>query len=317
LNKEERMRYTRLTSVLLAVVVLFVFIGPIGRTQGNDGQDFGIATSNGVETYKSKTGEIYTITIDNGKKYVNLQGVEFMPLEDFLACESGETDRRLLKDLSQGKALPPTFDAHASLARGQDGGYNQKYGQGLGYGWADTQLGNGPGNIGPYGCFLCSVAECFRRYGLKISGQDIAPLNLNSWLTTHGCFNRDDLQFPLLTRFPGISTVYNGFNSFYDAGYLISQGSGPIICLQSYAHSGLHFCLYVTGNGSDPYVMYNGHLIVYQGPGQLHEVVDSARTDVSNPANPKGYINDLYHLYAGSGQYYRTGTSVFRVAIKS
>jgi len=206
----------RLASILLALVILFVFIMPAEITKGNEEQDFGVVTINGVEMYKSKSGETYPIVIFDGKKCIKWHEFDIVPVEDVINCESGESDAMLKNFINEYQKNYDNGNQskfYVNFYRGEKAGYNQAYSN-----WANTRLGFSEWDskknwwkytIGNAGCFLCSTASELLRYGLKDpnSGNNVDSSNLNEWLRNNGGFTGASLYFLAVANFPVFLTL--------------------------------------------------------------------------------------------------------------
>jgi hypothetical protein len=322
----------RLTSILLVLVVLFVFIMPAGITKGDDGQGFGVVTINGVEMYKSKSGETYPIVIFDGKKCIKWHEFDIVSVEDVINCESGKSDMMLKNFINKYQKNHDNGNQskfYVNFSTGDKAGYNQTYSS-----WANTRLGFSEWDsqknwwkytIGNAGCFLCSTASELLRYGLKYtdygSNANPDPLNINTWLKDHGGFTGASLNFSAVANFPGISYVNNGFDDFYGAAMILYQcpPNAPIICLQKQGYpvgEGYHFCLYVSGNGNNPYYWDQtyGWWTTNQTLANNHQVIDPG---FNGSSDPRGTVRNLWDVYwEGSPHYVRPGSGIFRVAFK-
>lgn len=322
----------RLVSILLVLAVLFVFIMPAGVTKGDDGQSFGIVTINGVEMYKSKSGETFPIVIFDGKKYIKWHEFDLVSVEDVINCESGKSDVML------GNFINKYQKNHNSINKsefhvkspGDKAGYNQTYSS-----WADKQLGflewDSQENqwkkytIGDAGCFLCSTASELLRYGLKdpVSSNNVDPVNLNEWLKDNEGFNGAELRFSAVEHFPGISYIIDGFNDFNGAARILYQSypNAPIMCFRSqhpYAPDKYyyHFCLYVKGDGDNPYYKENGVWELNSDEAAYHEVIDSGFDETSDPRGTVRTLTKVYGEGHNGNPYVRPDSGIFRVAFK-
>jgi len=318
----------RLVSILLVLAVLFVFIMPVGMAKGDNGQSFGIVTINGIEMYKSKSGEIYPIVIFDGKKCIKWHEFDLVPVEDVINCESGKSDvmlRNFINEYQKNHDNVNKSKFHVKFSPGDKAGYNQKYSS-----WANTRLGFSEWDyqtnwwkytIGNAGCFLCSTASELLRYGLKnpISYNNVDPVNLNEWLKNNGGFNGAGLYFPAAKDFPGISYNINGFDDFYGAAMILYQcpPNAPIICVHRQGYptgKGYHFCLYVNGDGQNPYYESGEVWELHQPMGENHEVIDPGFNGTSDK---RGTVRTLTQVYNEMTPHYvRPDSGIFRVAFK-
>lgn len=327
----------RSTIILLVLVVLSVLITPAGITKGDDGQNFGVVTINGVEMYKSKSGETYPIVISSGEKCIVWHEFDIVPVEDVINCENGISDRMLKNFINKYQKNHDNGNQskfYVNFSPGDKAGYNQTYS-----GWANTQLGFSEWDsqknwwkytIGNAGCFLCSIAAELLRYGLKYTdhgsnaGPD--PVNINTWLKEHGGFTGADINFSEVKNFPGISSVNNGFDDFYGAAMILYKcpPNAPIECFRTQTKSSgywhYHFCLYVAGDGQNPYFwdQSNSCWELNKAEGQNHWVIDSGFNGSSDSRGTVRSLTDVYPeaLNKYNTYYVRPDSGIFRVAFK-
>jgi len=93
--------------------------------------------------------------------------------------------------------------------------------------------------------------------------------------------------------------------------------NAPIICLQKQGYpagEGYHFCLYIRGDGNDPYFLQNGQWTTDETHASSHQVIDSG---FNGSADPIGTVRTLYQVYTeGSPHYVRPSSGIFRVTFK-
>jgi len=324
----------KLASILLVVIVLCVFVMPAGIVKSDDGRDFGVVTINGVEMYKSKSGETYPIIIFDGKKCIKWHEFDIVPVKDVINCESGKSDMMLKNFINKYQKNNENGNKskfYVDFYTGEKAGYNQMYSR-----WASDRLGFSEWDshkhwwkytIGNAGCFLCSTASELLRYGLKdpISHNNVDPVNLNEWLKNNGGFTGAELYFPAVANFPGIWYIIDGFDDFYGAAKILYQcaPNAPIICLHKQKYpvgEGYHFCLYVGGDGDNPYYWNQAHGCwdTREDLAEWHHVIDPG---FNHSSDREGTVRNLWDVYLEGKEYFRhpyvrPDSGIFRVAFK-
>jgi len=323
----------KIINFCLILAILFAIVMPISVAKGRDGQNFGIITVSGKEMYKSKYGEVYPIIIFNGKKCIKWHGFEITPVKDVYNCESGKSDT-ILKNFLDNYQKKYDRNSKSKIhidyySPGDKAGYNQMY-----HLWANVPLGNSSNTIGDAGCFITSVAAQLLRYGLKYTdyghNDTPDPVNINTWFKHHNGFNGDVLKYDVIKNFPGIySYVNDGFDDFSYARTILyrTPPNAPIECFRS-QHKVLrqgkhvwlyHFCLYVGGDGKNPYHKNKetGYWELNQQEGKNHLVINPGFNNSSYER--KGTVRTLTDVY-WEGQnahrtfYVRPNSGIFRVA---
>jgi hypothetical protein len=325
------MNNKKLISIMLVFMLGFLFFGPLNIANAGSEQKYGIVTINGKEMYMDKAGNVYPIIIFNSKKCIVWHKYDLVPISDVIRCESGISDKEVKyfigeyrKNHTGSNTSSPIFEYFA----GEKAGYNQVY-----YRWANDYLGNSNDTIRNAGCFLCSTASELLRYGLKdpVSCDNVDPVNLNEWLKDNEGFNGAELCFSAVEHFPGISYIIDGFDDFNGAARILYQSypNAPIMCFRSqypYTYTPrkeyyYHFCLYVEGDGNNPYYKENGLWKLKNDEAAYHEVIDSG---FNKSYEEKGTVRNLAQIaqegaeYHGSARYkyVRPDSGIFRVAFK-
>ncbi len=329
----------KLIAIMLVFMFGFLFSGTLNVASADSGQDYGIVTVNGKEMYVDKAGNVYPVVIFNGKKCIVWHKYDLVPVGDVIRCEYGISDKTISYFVDKYRKDHKELKSSTKFKyfAGEKAGYNQVYSSWandrLGFSERDSKKNRWKDTIGSAGCFLCSVASELLRYELKdpVSHQNVNPVNLNEWLKDHDGFNGSSLYFKAVEKFPGISYVIEGFDDFNGAARILYQSypNAPIMCFRSqypyayYPHKKYyyHFCLYVEGDGNNPYYEENGVWKLKDSEAAYHEVIDSG---FNSSSNIKGTVRNLTQIAQEGAEYHRNArykyvrpdSGIFRVAFK-
>lgn len=289
---------TKKAVIFFLIIVLLISFIPNLRV-ANANEDYGLVATEEGEMYKDLQGNLFPVIVVNGEKNVKLNEYELAPLEELLKRDMQESKGKsalkydiISKYKEERNFLASNNDYYVILPFIYS--YNQRYKK-----WGNVTLGFGPDTIAESGCFLTSCAMMLATYNLKINGETVDPLNLNTWMKNNGGFVGDSLVFGAIAKFPGINSI-GYFDSFSDAEIAIYYKIIPILFMKPE-----HFSPLVRTNGvrdrSTNWIM-----------NTYSYTADDYNTNLGKVYAP--YANVPYYQTVQQSGYDFSDSSVFRTA---